>query len=210
MKKAIENFLNKHEDDNPHERHLNDIAAMDTLSNGTPSPAKPIAMHTAYELDGSTDQRKLFSDNFDSLLHPDERDIIDDEVLEAAELSAMLHHPDFIMEKGENPSENQEFTRDLLMHLLLRHGVKEGYRPIMQELFRPLLNNLMDKIGEEESAIKKILAPRMVIKTPHKHEDYSKIMETRFTSPMIEGQVKNHWKDALPKIFQEINKGKHA
>ncbi len=210
MNRLIERALNEHEKNHPDERFMNDLATMDMLSNGKAAPSKPLAMHAAYELDGSPKKRDLYSDNFDHLIHPDEKEIIDDEILESAELSALLHHPDYIMEESEERTEDQDISRDILLYLLSKYGPEEGYQPIMQELFKPMLSTLLDKVIDKESASRQVLGPAMVTRTPHHHNDYNKRIEMAFTSPVVEGFMKQHWKKALPEIFKSLQGGKHA
>jgi hypothetical protein len=210
MNRLIERALNEHEKNHPDERYMNDLATMDMLSNGKTSPSKPLAMHAGYELDGHPNRRQQYSDNFDHLIHPDEREIIDDEILEAAELSALLHHPDYIMEEAEERTETQDISRDVLLYLLSKYGVEEGYKPIMQELFKPMLSTLLDKVIDKETATRQVLAPAMVTRTPYHHDDYNKKIEMAFTSPVVEGFIKQNWKNELPKIFKRLQGGKDA
>jgi len=207
MKKSIEKLLNTYERNYPHERSLNDRSTKHMFSNGEISATKPIAMHVADALEGNSGKEKIFEENFDHLLQPDEKRGIDEETIDKSELSAILHHPEFLMEEGEAPSETQQIGKEVFMHLLSQYGPDEGYEHVMKKLFQPMLSSLLDKIIDEESLTKQILGPTMSKRTDHSPEDYNKKMEMLFTSPVFEGNHRQNWKKAIPEIFQMLNGG---
>lgn len=209
-KDIIKKVLEQHEKDHPDQKALNDIAIEDLTSLGKASISKPIAMEASYLLDGHPQQRKTYSDNFDYLLLPREKETIDDEVLDLSELSAMLHDPEYILNKAEHNSENQELSREALLHLLERYGDTNGYQAVMNNIFQPLLSNILDKVSEEETAVKQLLSPAIVKRTPHHPKEHSKNMEMIFTMPIIDGNAKENWKASIPHMLQGVREGKYG
>lgn len=203
-KDIIRNALTAHEEQHPEQKGLNDFSVEDLHSLGKPSPSKPISMEAAYLLDGHHDQRKLYSDNFDHLISPTEKEEIDHEVVDLSELSTMLHHPEYIINKADHDSQNQNISKEALLYLLDRYGDENGYQAVMEQMFKPILSNLLDKVSTEESAIKQILSPAIVQRTHHHPKAHGKNMEMIFTMPVIDGHAKENWKKALPKILQEL------
>lgn len=210
MRKSIEKLLNDYEKLYPRERALNDQATEDLLSNGEVSPAKPLAMHVAESLDEGLTPRELFSENFDHLLSPEERKGIGGEIVDLAELSAILNHPEFLIDESEEPSETRAIGKEVFMHLLSKYGPEGGYEHIMKKLVQPMLSLLLDKVIDENSLSRQVLGPTMVKRSKHRPEDYNKRMEMAFTAPIIDGKRKQNWEKAIPEIFQMLNGGKNG
>lgn len=205
MKKTIQKMLNEYEKNFPDEKHLNDLAIEDMLSNGVHSPAKPLIMHVAYDLDGHTNGRDVFNNNYDRLIQEDEKQAITDEILENAELSALLHHPEYILEESDHRSQNQDVSKDILLYLLAKYGPeKEGYNQVMKELFSPMLSTLLDKVIDKDTYTKQVLGPAMVTRTPHHHNDFNRKLDMAFTAPIIQGAMNQNWRRALPEIFKSL------
>lgn len=204
MKKSIEQLLNNYEAANPDTKERNNQANKDLMSLGLLSPSKPIVMHVADSLDGTGKNGSVFRDNFDHLLDPHAKKIIDDETLEKAELTALLNHPKHLIDDSSQPSQTQEMGRDVLMYLLAKYGPEEGYKPIMKELFQPMLSSLLDKVIDEDTATKQILPQTVVNKTHHSPKDFDQGMEMVFTVPVFESHNKKNWKNHLPEIFEQL------
>lgn len=192
-RKTIEKALANHEREHPQNRHLADLSVKDLNSLGTPTPSKPIAMESSYLMDGGEHNRDHYSNNFDHLLSPRDKGELDDEMLDLSEIASMLHHPEYIANQAEHESENQNLVRGIFKDLI-NSGRKDL---LVKEVFKPLLNNLLDKLDDKNSIFKELLAPAMVNKTKHHPKKHSDNMEMMFSMPVVDGHLKGNWKKFL-------------
>ena len=207
MHKKVREMMNSHENENPHHRKLNDLAIEDMKSLGELSPAKPLAMHVGYTLDGHHNNRDHYGKNYDHELPPEEKKLIDKEVFDIAELGAMLHDPEYITDDSHGHlTDNHKTAKDVLEHHMTKHGPHEAHGHLMEELYRPLLNALLDRSIDEKSILHELLSPSMVKGTKHSKEAYSDILKAFLMWPVIDGHRRKHWKKKLPKIFEDIGR----
>lgn len=210
MHKKVREMMNSHENDNPHHRELNDLAIEDLKSLGEISPAKPFALHVGYTLDGHHKNRGRYNKNYDHGISPEDKKLIDKEVFDISELGAMLHDPEYIADDSHDmPTDNHKMAMEVLAHYMIKHGPHESHGHLMEELYRPLMNALMDRTIDEESILHALLSPEMVKESEHSKEDYSDILKAFLMWPAIDGHRKGHWKNKLPKIFEAMG-GKNA
>jgi hypothetical protein len=160
-------------------------------------------MHVGYSLDGHHNNREHYGKNYDHGLSPEHKKLIDKEVFDLSELGAMLHDPEYIADDSHHmPTENHKMAKDILAHYMTKHGPQEAHGYLMEELYRPLLHALLDRSIDKESILHEILSPAMIKETKHSKEDYSDILKAFLLWPAIEGHMKGHWKNKLPKIFE--------
>ena len=201
MHRKIQETLNAHEKEFPENRELNDLSVKDIISLDQIRPSKPLSMHAAYGLDGHHHNRSTYGGNYDHLLKEEEKDAIDSEMLEASELAAMIHDPEFIDDlTNHRPSENQKVAREILHHYLDTHGPVESQKHLEQELIDPLFDNLRDRLTEE-SIIDLLLSKKMTYSTPHSPKNYARMIKTLLIDPVYEGHKKKNWEKNLVKIF---------
>jgi len=201
MHKKIQKTLNEHEREFPGNRELNDLSVKDILSLDKIRPSKPLSMHAAYGLDGHHHNRPVYGGNYDHLLRDEEKDAIDKEVVEASELAAMIHDPEFIDDlTNHKPSKNQKISREILHHYLDTHGPIESQKHLEKELIDPLFENLRDRL-KEEGIIDMLLSEKMSYSTPHSPKDYARMIKSMLLDPVYEGHKKKNWEKNLLKIF---------
>ena len=211
MHKKVREMMNTHEKERPEERELNDKASEDLKSLGEISPSKPFAMHVGYTLDGHHNNRPHYGRNYDYGLLGEDKKQVDHELFEIAELGAMLHDPEYITDKSHDaPSKNQKMAHDILEHYLKKHGPQEGHAHLKEELYKPLLEALMDRSIDKKSILHELLSPAMVKNTPHSREEYSSLLKALLVWPVLKGHQKGHWKHKLPGIFESLGGGKDA
>lgn len=205
MKTYIKNVMNDHEENNPHEKHLNDLAIKDLDSKERVHPAKPLIMHSAYALDGGVDRREHFQDNYDNI-HTSDKEEIDTDILDIAEINAMLHHPDSILDPSmdEHISENRKLARDVLHHLVEKENEGNLQGVVKELLYRPLVNKLMETLMDRENILYQVLHPTMVKGTEHHPDHYGKILNHMLMQGVFESSKEKHWEQALPKIFKQL------
>lgn len=203
MSKLIQKILNDHEYKFPEQRAQNDLATKDGSSKGEISPSKPIAMHSAYTMDGSTRNRPLYSNNYDHGIHPYAKNRLHDEVHELAQLSAFMHHPEFILEDKKHPTKNHKMAKEMLKFLVKKHRDKGsiGHTMVMKELYGPLLSSMLEKLSHKDTFIRQILSPAMVKNTPHNHKDYMDIFGATLSHPAIDSHKKGHFKRGIADLM---------
>ncbi len=206
MKTYIKNVMNEHEENNPHEKHLNDLSLKDLKSGDKFYPAKPLILHAAYGLDGGVHRKDLFHSNYDNGLAEDEKDEIDEDILEIAELNAMLHHPEAILDPSldENISDNRKLAREVLKHLAGKEDEESILKTIREELYRPLTTKLLDTLFDEENILSSILHPTMVKGTEHPKKHYGAIINHMLTQGIADASHQKNWEKALPKLFNHL------
>lgn len=209
MHNKVREILNAHEKNNPHEREINDFAIEDLRSLQEISPAKPLAMHVGYALDGHHKNRSKYGKNYDHLLSPEEKKEISEEVYELSELAAMLHDPEYITDTSHDvTSENRGLAREILEHHLNLHGPEMSHDHLIKNLKKPLLDTLLERSIDEESILHQLLSPRMVNETEHHPKDYSEMLKGFLVWPAFDGHQKDLWKKKLPEIFKMFQEGK--
>lgn len=203
----IQSAMNDHEKKYPEQKEMNTIASKDLKgADGKIHPSKPLAMHVAYTLDNHHHNRPIYRENYDHLILPDEKEILDDEALELSKLSSILHDPEYVF-AHQDESEDLMHSKEVIKHLLESHGPEEGKRQIIRELFHPYMQQMFDKVHDEDKAIDLVLAPTMVRRTPHRKDDYQSAMRTTFLFPVLDGHVNEHWDKKLPKILDKLISG---
>ena len=205
MHKKVREIMNAHEKEYPEERHLNDFAIEDLMSLKEISPAKPLAMHVGYALDGHHKNRDHYGKNYDHLLKPEEKKEISDEIFELSEIAAMLHDPEYIADTSHDiPTENQSLAREILEHHLNLHGPEKSHDHLLEELKKPLLDTLLDRSIDEQNILHQLLSPKMVHRSKHHPKDYSEMLKGFLVWPAFDGHLKDHWKKKLPEIFKML------
>ncbi len=194
MKTKIQQILNAYEENNPETRELNDIASEDLFIKDKAHPSRPPALQIGYFLDGGLNNRQLFGENYNHLLHEDEKDVLDEDVLDLAELSALLHHPEYIVDASgdEYLTENRQLARDLLEHL-------KDDKEVERELYLPLLNLFLERVHNKEALLNAVLPEIMTKRTEHHPKTYSDLLKLNFVLPVAEGHLNEHWN----KFFKE-------
>ena len=201
MMKKVQEIMNAFEKANPHHRELNDLAIEDLKSLGEISPAKPLAIHAAYMLDGHHKNRGRYGRNYDYGLFPEDKKLVDREVIDLAELASMLQDPDYIMDDSHQmQSENQKLAKEILTYYL----EKEAYRQLEQELYRPLIESLVDRLNTQEGILDELLSPTMIRDSEHAQEDYASLLKAYFLLPALKKRVEENWKSKLPKFFSAL------
>lgn len=204
IKKAKE-IMNAFEKANPHHRELNDLAIEDLKSLGEVSPAKPLAIHVAYMLDGHHKNRGRYGKNYDYGLLPEDKKLVDREVTDLAELGSMLQDPDYIVEDAHgSPSESQKLAKEILNYYLEKKEAEEAYHQLEKELYRPLMENLVDRLNTQEGILDELLSPIMVKESEHLPEEYASLLKAHFLLPALKGRVEENWKSKIPKIFAAL------
>jgi len=202
MFRKVREAMNAHEKNYPDQRELNDLAIEDMKSLGEVSPAKPLAMHVGYLLDGHHKNRGHYGRNYDYRHLPEEKKVINEEVLDLAELALMAQDPEYIMDDSHrNPSENQKLSKEILKHFLMRHGPHESHPHLERELYGPLINYITERMQQKESVLEHLLSPNMVKESKHSPDDYSSMLKAHFLFPAYKGKSERHWEKKLPKIF---------
>lgn len=211
MHKKVREIMNAHEKENPEQRALNDFAIEDLMSLKEISPAKPLAMHVGYALDGHHKNRDRFGKNYDHLLKPEEKKEISEEIFELSEIAAMLHDPEYIADTSHDVStENHGLAREILEHHLNLHGPEKSHEHLLKALKKPLLDTLLDRSIDEDSILHQLLSPRMVEGSKHHPKNYSEMLKGFLTWPAFDGHHKEHWKNKLPEIFKMLQGGKNG
>jgi len=204
MHTKIKELLNAHEKDFPESRELNDLSMEDLLSLGKMRPSKPLAMNTSYVLDGHHHNRSSHGKNYDHLLRNEEKDAIDEEVIDLSELAAMIHDPEFIDDMtNHKPSENHQVAQEILHHYLDAHGAVDAHPHLEKELLDPLFNHLRDRLSEE--GLIELLSEKMTHKTPHHPKDHSRMLKALILDTVYDGHQKENWKKSLLNIFNKRN-----
>ena len=204
MKTSIEAILNEHEQKNPHDKGLHDAAVEDLFGLNEVHPSRPFALHIGATLDGHNERRPIYQKNYDHGLIPEDKNGIDHEIMEVAELVNMLSHPSSILDVSdeENLSENRSMARDVLKHLSKHKAPDTIHESLMKELYRPMHTQLLDNLMARENPLHEILAPAMVQRTEHPKEDYSKLLKSLALFPVIESYSKGKWKDLIQELFK--------
>lgn len=211
MHRKVREALNNHEKENPHHREMNDQSMEDLKSLRQISPAKPLAMHVGYSLDGHNKNRDHLARNYDYRLLNDQKKLIDKEVFDLSEIASMLHDPEYITDDSHDmPTENQEVAKEILSHYLSQLGPEEAHDVLIKELYRPMANLLLERSEDDENVLNNILSEAMVQESPHSKEAYSNQLKKLLMHPVIDGFVKGNWKKKLPLIFKEMEGKKDA
>ena len=211
MHKKVRETMNAHEKEHPEERGFNDFAIEDMMSLKEISPAKPLAMHVGYSLDGHHKNREKYGKNYDHLLKPEEKKEISEEIFELSEMAAMLHDPEYIADRSHDVStDNHSLAREVLEHHLNLHGPEKSHDHLLKDLKKPLLDTLLERSIDEESILHQLLSPKMVEGSKHAHKDYSEMLKGFLTWPAFDGHHKENWKKKLPEIFKMLQGGKNA
>ena len=205
MQKYIERILNDHEANNPNEKHWNDMAIEDMHSNNELHPTRPMIMHAAYGLDGHADRRNIFGGNYDKISSDDKHKIHDD-LVNMAEVSSMLDHPEAIFDSSGSGeiSESRQLARDVLEHLAETHDSEKLYKELQKELMRPLMDTLLHNAFDKQSILHGLLHPTMVRQTEHEPHQYGQMLNHLLLQPALESLEKEKWKKALPEIFHHM------
>lgn len=202
MRRKVKEAMNTHEKLYPDQRELNDLSIEDLKSLGNISPARPLALHVGYVLDGHHQNRGRYGRNYDYRLLPEEKKAVDREVSELAELALMLQNPEYIMDNSHQmPSENHQLAQEVLKHFIMKHGPQESQPHLEKELYDPLITALVDRIQDQESILELLLAPHMVKESEHTPNDYSSMLKAHFLFPAHKGRSEGHWGQNIPKIF---------
>jgi len=202
MFRKVKEAMNAHESAYPDQRELNDLAIEDLKSLGEVSPARPLALHVGYLLDGHHKNRGRYGRNYDYRLLPEEKKAVDQEVSDLSELALMLQDPEYIMDDShQRPSDNQRIAQEVLKHFITKHGPQESQPHLERELYGPLINALVDRIQDQESVLELLLAPHMVKESEHSPDDYSSMLKAQFLFPAHKGRSERHWEKNIPKIF---------
>lgn len=206
MKTYIKNVMDNHEKNNPQEKHFNDLAIKDLNSKEKVHAGRPLIMHSAYGLDGGVDRKELFYDNYDNGLDEDEKNIIDEDILELAEINAMLHHPDSILDPSmdEHLTENRKLAREVLHHLVEKENKENLQETVKELLYRPLVNKLIDTLMDRENILYQVLHPTMVKGTEYHPDQYGKVLNHMLMQGAFDALKEKHWEKALPKIFKQL------
>lgn len=185
MKKYIEKIMNEHESKNPHEKELNELALKDFDIHGLFLPSHPLIMNAAYLLDGGHHRRDLFHKNYHSQLSKEEKEAINEELLELAETSAMLHDPHAILDDSHSHfSEDRALARDVLEHM-----EETQQQDLKAHLYESLLKKHLDDLFHRESLRHTRLHPIMVHETEHHPEKYGHVLNHL----LMQGAIDNAW-----------------
>lgn len=202
MFRKVKEAMNAHESAYPDQRELNDLAIEDLKSLGEISPARPLALHVGYLLDGHHKNRGRYGKNYDYRLLPEEKKAVDQEVSDLSELALMLQDPEYIMDDShQRPSENQRLAQEVLKHFMMKHGPHESQAHLERELYGPLINSLVDRMQDQESILELLLSPQMVKESEHAPDDYASMLKAQFLFPAHKGKSAGHWEKNIPKIF---------
>ena len=185
MKKHIKKIMDDHETKNPHEKELNELALKDFDIHGLFLPSHPLIMHAAYLLDGGHHRRDIFHKNYHKHLSKEEKEGINEELLELAETSAMLHDPNIIHDDSHpHFSEDRALAKDVLEHM-----EESEQKEIKDHLRESLLKKHLDDLFHEESMRHTRLHPMMVHETGHHPEKYGHVLNHL----LIQGALDNKW-----------------
>ena len=199
MQKMIEKILNNYEKHFPHHRELNDMAHTDLIdSKGELQPGRGIALYSGYFLDKGTKHRPHYQKNFDEGLGAEEKDAVNGEALNLSELSSMLYHPGFILDRSgeEHLSENRETARGVLEHLINNYQEMAAEMAV-KELLEPLADHLFTEIFDDKKALNSLLPMIMVQGTEHNKDDYKAMLMNHFLVPAIQGHTHDHWRRGI-------------
>lgn len=205
-KKVLEHHLQKH----PANEALINIALDDlTDKEGSIQPARGLALNTSYYMDGGFENRPMHEDRFDHRLSPNEKDVLGKEAVEMGELTNMLYHPLYALDKPEHKeSENQKTARKVLQHLMdvYQEGASEK---AMEELVGPMYELLRNEVFDKEKGLNALLPYVMTEGTEHDPESYKKLLMSHFILPAGHGQLLNHWKQGIQDYLtvKEIGNG---
>lgn len=203
MNTRMKRIIDAYENDNPDQREWNEISIADIgKSDKSGRNIKPFAMNVGYSLDQNHNNRDKYLENFDKLILPNEKEELRDEMSNLFELSLMLQDPEFILDDEDDfpMSENRDVARQALMHILGKNQ-EDPYEELLEEVYRPMLNNMLDRTTDKRNIIHDILSPNMVKRTHHPNENYSRNFNAQVTAPAFEGIIKNKWKDAIPALM---------
>ena len=205
MKDAIRKILTQHEAEFPEGQEGRDIAIEDLLSLGKTSPAKPLAMHVAYSMDGNHNNRQKYRRNYDHRLTDRDKKEISDEVMGLSEIASMLSHPEIIMDQSDENSitENRKMARDMLHHLKERHKGKDLEKALEKELLTPLLNMFLDHNNQKGTVVEELLSPTVVKDTGHKPQDYHQAFKSTMLLPVVDSHANGKYSKLLRESYEK-------
>jgi len=205
MKDAIKNILTEHEENFADDNEARDIAIEDLLSLGKPSPAKPLAMHVAYSMDGHHDNRSKYRRNYDHQLTDKDKHEISEEVMGLSEIASMLSDPRIILDQSDedNITENRKLARDVIDHLKGKHKGKDFEKAVEKELLTPLLNMFLEHNNRKGTIVEELLSPAVVKNTPHTPKNYHQAFKSTMMIPVIDGHSTGKYSQLLRKGYEK-------
>jgi len=208
MNNYIKKMLNGYEEAFGEEKELNDLAIEDLKSGEEFHPGKPLILHAAYGLDGHTKRRGIYDGNYELFLSPKDKKAINQEIVELAEMSALLHDPSAILEESSSPSEQHALAREVLEHLAEIHEGQQPEEEVVQEmLINPLVEHLLDRVFDRGSILYGRLHPTMVKQTEHTPEAYGHLFNHTILQGMMHQSRKKNWQQGLKKLFTKMKSG---
>ncbi|MAR66775.1 MAG: hypothetical protein CL833_05935 [Crocinitomicaceae bacterium] len=205
MKDAIRDILNEHEENFADDSEARDIAIEDLLSLGRPSPAKPLAMHVAYSMDGHHNDRKKYRNNYDYQLTDKDKDEVSEEVMGLSEIASMLSDPRIILDRSDenNISENRKLARDVIDHLSEKHKGKDFEKALEKDLLTPLLNMFLEHNNRKGTIVEELLSPAVVKDTRHSPQDYHQSFKSTMLVPVVDSHSMGKYSQLLRKGYEK-------
>lgn len=193
MKKHVEQMMNEYEGNFSDEKELNNLAIDDLESLGSLYSSKPLIMHAAYGLDGNTKRRGHYGNNYDNFLSDYEKNEIEKDIMEKAELNALIHHPHAILDESDDFSENRGLARDVLKHLQETYGGNIPHEVVVSTVIEPLVKKLIDQVMDKGNILHAILHPTMVKDTEHDIEHYGHLLSHMLLSGPMHHKSEKNW-----------------
>ena len=203
MDNTIAYMLDNYENHFPQHSRLNDMAIADLHDKkGKFHGGRGVALNPAYFLDGGTQRRPLFQENFDGM-HESEKAETNKKVLDLAEIASMLYHPAYAVDESgdeHNLSENRKMSREIIHHLIDRHG-EDAQDRVLQEIVVPLTEMLLDDLADGGNILNQLLPYIMTENTEHDPEDYRHLLHQSFVIPAVQGHYHGHWKKGIQELM---------
>ena len=205
MRDAIKSILSEHEENFADDGEARDIAIEDLLSLGRPSPAKPLAMHVAYSMDGHHNDRKKYRNNYDYQLTDKDKHEISEEVMGLSEIASMLSDPRIILDQSDedNITENRKLARDVIDHLKGKHKGKDFEKAVEKELLTPLLNMFLESNNRKGTIVEELLSPAVVKDTKHSPQDYHQSFKSTMLTPVVDSHSMGKFSKLLRKGYKK-------